>query len=130
MSTGILDDTTGTLFAVDSFGAILPAAAQQVSAFDEADLTAGMLSWATFDSPWVHLVDRQLFGETLEAVRRLAPSTILSSHLPAAGGTSLEAFLGVLERVPDAESFVPPDQQGFEAMLAAMQAEADGGQLA
>jgi hypothetical protein len=53
-------------------------------------------------------------------VRRLAPTRILSSHLPAADGTSLEEFLSVLERVPDAEPFMPPDSEQFAQMIATM----------
>jgi hypothetical protein len=48
------------------------------------------------------------FSQVLDRVRQLQPTRIFS-HLPAAGGTSLEAFLKVLETVPDAEPFMLPD---------------------
>ncbi|MGH8893356.1 MAG: hypothetical protein ACRDWY_08645, partial [Actinomycetes bacterium] len=47
-------------------------------------------------------------------------------HLPAADGTSMEAFLKVLETVPDAEPFMPPDAEQFAQMIAAMAAEQQG----
>jgi hypothetical protein len=56
----------------------------------------------------------------LDGVRRLQPTRILSSHLPAASGTSLERFLDVLESVPDAEPALAPDHEQFSHMLAAM----------
>lgn len=50
------------------------------------------------------------------------PNHILSSHLPAASGTSLENFLQVLAMVPDAEPAVAPSHEEFGYMLAAMTA--------
>jgi flavorubredoxin len=120
MSIGALDEATGTLFSVDSFGALLPEATQDASLVPHEALAGGMLAWSMADSPWAHLVDRRLFAEVLEGVRQLQPTQILSSHLPAASGTSLERFLQVLESVPDAEPALPPNQEEFLHMLAAM----------
>jgi glyoxylase-like metal-dependent hydrolase (beta-lactamase superfamily II) len=120
LSTGVLDESTGALFSVDAFGAILPEATQDVAAVPPEALAGGMLGWATSDSPWAHLVDRAQFGQVLERVRRLEPSRIFSSHLPAASGSSMEHFLRVLESVPDAEPFVPPDHEQFSHLVASL----------
>lgn len=122
MSTGLLDEATGSLFSVDSFGALLPEATEDASQVPHDALAGGMLAWATMDSPWAHLVDRQQFGQVLDRVRRLQPTRIFSSHLPAASGTSLDSFLQVLESVPDAEPAVAPSHEEFGHMLAAMTA--------
>ena len=121
-STGLMDEKTGTLFSVDSFGALLPEATEDASEVPEEALAGGMVAWATSDSPWAHLLERPRFSQVLDGVRRLQPSTILSSHLPAARGTSLEQFLAVLETVPDAEPAVAPNNEEFGFMLAAMMA--------
>jgi flavorubredoxin len=122
MSTGFLDEATGAMFSVDSFGAILPEATQNATEVPEDALAGGMRAWATADSPWAHLLDRQRFAQVLDGVRRLQPTQIFSSHLPAASGTSLERFLDVLESVPDAEPAVAPSHEQFTHMLAAMMA--------
>ncbi len=121
-STGFLDEATGAMFSVDSFGAILPEATQDATEVAEAALAGGMRAWATADSPWAHLLDRQRFAQVLDGVRRLQPTQIFSSHLPAASGASLERFLQVLESVPDAEPAVAPSHEQFTHMLAAMMA--------
>ena len=54
----------------------------------------------------------------LKGFHALAPSMVLSSHLPAAQGSSLERLLGALAVVPDAPAFVGPDQVALEQMLA------------
>lgn len=120
LSTGLLDEATGALFSVDAFGALLPEPAQDAADVPADALAGGMQAWAAADSPWAHLVDRRLFGQALDNVRELQPTQILSSHLPAASGASLEAFLQVLASVPDAEPAVAPSHEEFTQMLAAM----------
>ncbi len=125
MSTGLVDEATGALFSVDSFGAFLPEPTQDAAEVPHDALAGGMRAWATADSPWANIVDRQRFGAVLDGVRRLQPTRIFSSHLPAANGTSLETFLQVLESVPDAEPLVAPNHEEFTQMLAAMMAQGE-----
>jgi len=67
------------------------------------------------DDPAVLLARAREFGDV-----NLQPTRILSSHLPAANGTSLERFLEVLASVPDAEPAVSPNNEEFGSMPAAM----------
>ncbi len=120
MSTGLLDQSTGSLFSVDAFGAIIPEPTQDAADVHPEALAGGMLAWATSDSPWLHIADRPAFNAVLDRVRQLKPSRIFSSHLPAASGASLEEFIKVLETVPDAEPFMPPDAEQFVQMIDAM----------
>lgn len=120
MSIGLLDEATGSLFSVDSFGALLPEATEDAAEVPQEALAGGMLAWALADSPWAHLVDRQRFDQVLAGVRALHPTRIFSSHLPAATGTSLENFLQVLGSVPDAAPAVAPNHEEFGHMLSAM----------
>lgn len=122
MSTGIFDTSTGALFSVDSFGALLPAPAEDVNQISDAELTGGMVGWATFDTPWARIVDEERFARILDGVRRLQPSRILASHLPAAGGDRVERFLQLLGGLRHAEPFVAPDHEAFDQMVAAMAA--------
>ncbi len=128
MSTGLLDEATGALFSVDSFGAFLPEATEDAGEVPEEALAGGMRAWAAADSPWTHLVDRDRFAQVLDGVRSLQPTRIFSSHLPAASGMSLARFLDVLASVPDAEPAVAPDHEEFGHMVAAMMAMQPAGE--
>ncbi|HET7487581.1 MAG TPA: MBL fold metallo-hydrolase [Acidimicrobiales bacterium] len=119
-STGFLDEATGALFSVDSFGALLPAACEDAAEVPAEALAGGMRAWATADSPWAHSLDRALYAQALDGVRELKPTTIFSSHLPAAAGSSLDSLLDVLATVPDADRFPAPTAEQFAAMVAAM----------
>lgn len=118
-STGIYDPSTETLFVVDTFGAILPGIVENAADLTEPELVGGMTAWTTFDSPWTHLVDRARFGKVLDGVRELNAANVLSSHLPAAIGQT-DALLKILESVPDADPFVPPDHEAFAAIVSQM----------
>jgi glyoxylase-like metal-dependent hydrolase (beta-lactamase superfamily II) len=126
MSIGLLDTSTGALFSVDAFGAILPEPTQDAADVPPEALAGGMVGWATSDSPWAHVTDKAKFGEVLDRVRRIQPTRIFSSHLPAASGTSMDEFVRILETVPDAEPFMPPDAEQFGQMIEAMAAEQQG----
>lgn len=124
MSVGVLDTSNGTLFSVDSFGAILPEPAQNTSVIPDDALAGGMVGWATLDSPWISLVDKEKYAQVLDGIRRMQPTSILSSHLPAANGDNMERFLQVLATLPDVQPFVAPDSEQFQHMVAAMAAMA------
>jgi glyoxylase-like metal-dependent hydrolase (beta-lactamase superfamily II) len=120
LSIGVLDRSSGSLFTVDAFGSLLQEPTQDASQVSPEALAGGMIGWATSDSPWVHITDPTEFGQVLDRVRQIQPRQIFSSHLPAASGTSLEEFLRVLQQVPTAERFVPPDAEQFTQMIKAM----------
>lgn len=124
MSIGFLDEATGALFSVDSFGAIIPEPTTDADEVPAEALAGGMQGWAALDSPWTQLLDRARFSQVLDGVRRLQPTTILSSHLPAASGKSIDQFLDIIETVPDAEPAAAPSAEEFGQMLEAMAAAA------
>lgn len=124
-TTGFVDDSTGTMFSSDCFGAPVSsaefAAASDVAEVPAAELDQGQRLWTTVDSPWVHGVDRAAFRRSLEPMRALDPSLLLSTHLPPATGR-IQEFLDRLAQAPDEPPFVGPDQAAIEAMMAAMPA--------
>jgi hypothetical protein len=89
-------------------------------------LLGGMIAWATFDSPWLHLGDPERLAGVLEAVRALGADQVLSSHLPPAVGR-VDELLEVVAGVPDAEPFVAPDAATFSLIAAGMASAATAG---
>ncbi|HXY91197.1 MAG TPA: MBL fold metallo-hydrolase [Acidimicrobiia bacterium] len=118
-SIGFHDSKTGAYFAVDTFGAILPDAVQDLGDLPEEAVVGGMCAWVSFDSPWTGWVDRGRFDPLLDEVRSLAPSQILSAHLPAKGATP-DQLLDVLGMSPDLDPFEPPNAEAFAQIVAAL----------
>lgn len=121
MSTGLVDESTSTLFSVDSFGAILSDRYRDVGEIPPDDLVAGMVAWATFDSPWLHLADRQRLAAVLVGARQLDVQRVFGSHLPPAIGR-IDALLDIVAGIPDAEPFVAPDAATFDLIAAGLAA--------
>ncbi len=120
ITTGLHDDRSRALFSADCFGALLADVPQSAEDLSDDELHQGQVFWATVDSPWLHAVDRAFLAKSLNEIRELHPTLVLSSHLPAASGASLERLLSSLEAVPAAPPFVGPDQAALEQMLGAM----------
>lgn len=114
---GLLDSKSGTLISADCFGAVLSTLATDARQIPEDELAERQILWATVDAPWLSGVDRTHFANALNRIRALAPTQVLSSHLPIAPGM-LERFLDTIARVPDQTPFVGPDQAAVQQMLA------------
>ena len=116
---GIYDSRSEAFLSADCFGALIPSPAQNVYDIAEEDLAQGMVSWASGDNPWVHIVEPSLFSQALDRVRQLSPKIILSAHLPPALGKTRH-LLELLATVPTSTPFVAPNQTALEQILAGM----------
>lgn len=123
-TTGLHDESTGTCFSSDCFGAPLATADQvqveDIAALAADDLLAGQRLWVTADSPWVASVDRATFRASFEPLRRRDPAVVLSTHLPPARN-AMPRLLDMLSAAPEADPFVGPDQAALEQMLAGLE---------
>lgn len=128
-TTGFQDSASGVLFSSDCFGAPMSTAehalADDVRAVAPEELRDAQLLWATVDSPWVHDVDRACFEQRLGALREMAPSAVLSTHLPPAVGC-IDDLIATLRLAPAATPFTGPDQRALEQMLAGFAPGAGG----
>ncbi len=125
ITTGLRDERSGIFFSSDCFGALLDEVPERAEDLSDEALREGQVFWASVDSSWLHNVDRAVFASELKRTRALEPTMILSSHLPAAQGSSIERLLGALAAVPDAPAFIGPDQAALEQMLAGMAGAGD-----
>jgi flavorubredoxin len=113
---GIYDNKSEAFFSADCFGAVIPSPAQDVDEVAGGDLSRGMMSWASADSPWVHMVTPSRFSKALDEIRQIAPKMILSAHLPAARRKT-EQLLDLFAKVPTSSPFVAPDETALEQIL-------------
>lgn len=118
---GFFDPKSRTCFSSDCFGAPMTsgdlAEGDDVRDVPAEDLRSAQLLWATVDSPWIHVADRDTYQQTIEPLRQMAPDVILSSHLPPVVD-SISDCLDMLSVAPLADPYVGPDQKALEEMLA------------
>jgi flavorubredoxin len=118
---GAYDEKSRMFFSSDCFGAVLEKPAKDAAAVAPDALREGQVLWTTIDSPWLRHTNESWLAEALNELRRMAPRTILSSHLPPACGMT-ETFADSLVAARNAAPFVGPDQTTFEAMLTSLAA--------
>jgi len=117
----LYDAKTDTLFSADSLGALIPQPADDVSDIPPAVYTEGFCKFASALCPWLHLVDQSKFDKHLEAVRKLNPKTVLSSHGLVAYGMC-DRLLKSLAEVPAMQPFIGPDHAEMLAIMGKMKA--------
>jgi flavorubredoxin len=118
-TTGFYEERSGVLFSSDCFGALVTRPLRNAAELSPTELRDGQTFWATLDAPWLHKADVGAFAKELDVVRRMEPTMILSSHLPAARGDMTNRILGNLAEAQSAPPFVAPNQATLEQMLAA-----------
>lgn len=117
-TTGLFDQKSRTFISVDSFGAILEKPVDNAADINAKDLCEGSQLWASIDAPWLSIIDHNKFGHTLSLIEKLNADRILSSHLPPAENMN-KALLSILSEATQTPTFVGPDQQALEKMMAA-----------
>lgn len=108
-------DQTGVLYAVDTFGAVLPTAAASLDEIDDATLRDGLVTWGAIDAPWQADLEPTLRTRRFGAVERLAPERVLTAHLPLgmhSGRRLAHAAIAAGQRLPG-------DMLALEAAVAA-----------
>ena len=109
---GIYDDKSEAFFSADCFGAIIPSPAQNADDVSAGDLAPGMITWASADSPWLHMVEPGKFSQALDRIRQIAPKMIFSAHLPPARGKT-DQFLELLAKVSYLDPFRSSQPDGL-----------------
>jgi flavorubredoxin len=119
-TAALYDEKSGVLFSSDCFGAVLNQPVDDARELNAEELGRGQVLWTTVDSPWLHKVNEKMFMEELQTIRSMAPSLVLSAHLPPAPGALTERMLQSLAQAMRAPRFVGPNQAALEVMIAQM----------
>ncbi len=121
MTLGLHDVEASLMLSVDTFGAILPRWEGLAGDYTAEELARSQLVWAGFDDPWVAHYERSAWDTMLQQTLSMESDLVLSSHLPPAKGL-FRQMLETLRTLPDVAPFVPPNQQMFAQIVAAMKA--------
>lgn len=125
---GLLDQKTGVYWASDTWATPVPGGvgaeriARDVSELDGGFWSHGLTMFALHAlSPWLRLVDPELYRAEVERFSNYEISTIISGHSPAITGENVSnAFAGLLD-LPRADCPPAPDQAVLDLILAATQ---------
>jgi flavorubredoxin len=122
---GLFDPTTGVLWAVDSFGAMVQGAVLEADDAD-SDLYAGTFdAMNTWNTPWLEWVDRDRFAAHVDTTASLPIEAVASAHGPILRGPRIaEAFARTTALA--AQPFLPtPGQSMLDELLSALDPSAE-----
>jgi flavorubredoxin len=109
---GLFDESTGAMWAVDSFAAMTPGALHHAADIptDLFDETFALLN--SLVSPWHQWLDHAAYGRHVDRTEQLHPQVVASAHGPVLTG---DAIGDVLDRVRAmaGQSIVPPPGQSL-----------------
>ncbi|MGH9133321.1 MAG: MBL fold metallo-hydrolase [Ilumatobacteraceae bacterium] len=115
---GLLDTSTGLLWAVDAFGSLV-----QEAVFERADVVDDLydesfVALNAWNTPWLEWVDRERFSSHVETSRKLDPAVVASAHGPVLRGTQVaDAYRRTLDLT--ARPVPPvPGQADLDAIVA------------
>lgn len=94
-SLGFLDVSERALFAVDSFGALLPGPVEALADVGHEALGAGLATWSAIDAPWLAVADRGYLDRALTSLASLEPAMVLSGHLPPSHASEVKDLIAV-----------------------------------
>lgn len=124
-TSAYFDHSSAVLFCADSFGAIIPALAENVADVPDADYKEGFSIFNRLNHPWFSMLDQSKFEEAIDGIRRLQPSAIGSCHSPLAKGPTVETHLQAMSAIPSHGPLTLPDQVALAGILAQVQAGPD-----
>jgi flavorubredoxin len=116
----LFDSSTRVLWAVDSFGALVPG-----EVYERADVPAELYT-ASFDdvnlgnTPWLSWVDREKFAAHVYESASLRPEVVASAHGPVHRGDEIADAFGRTFDLVGRSPVVPPGQDVLEMLLAVL----------
>ncbi len=116
---GLYDETTGILWAVDSFAAMTTEAGQPVAEvptelYDETfDLFNKLIS------PWHQWLDPAAYDKLVTTTESLQATTIASAHGPVLSGDAIPDAFARVRALAGAEPAVAPGEDALQEMIAA-----------
>src|SRR5262245_49156885 len=121
---GLFDHKTGFYWAVDSFAASLPYPADDAADVPYETYREGLLHSNRLNHPWHQWLDEVKFGRHVDRVQSLPIRAIATAHGPAVYGPMIEKGFQLLREIARMEPVSELTQVEFQAMLAAMAAQA------
>jgi flavorubredoxin len=117
----LFDASTGVLWAVDSFGALVPGEVYERADVPDELYGASFVELNLGNTPWLSLVDREKFAAHVYASASLEPAVVASAHGPVHRGDEIaDAYARTFDLVGHAP-IESPGQDVLEMLLSVLE---------
>ncbi len=123
----LYDESTGVLWAVDSFAALLPGAAYEVADVPRPMYDETFPFFNSLISPWHQWLDPAKYRAHTERVEALGLLAVASAHGPVLRGSAIHDAFERVRALAGQPIIEPPGQPLLDEMIAALLAQGEGG---
>lgn len=117
---GLLDESTGIMWAVDSFGALTPGAVHHVGDIPTDLYDESFTEVNSLVSPWHQWLAPDRYARHVDQIEALRPNAIASAHGPILTGTAIPDAFDRLRKLAGRPRVVPGSQSALDEMLAGL----------
>jgi flavorubredoxin len=110
---GLFDPTTAMLWAVDSFGSLLPGAVFEGDDVPNDLYEMSFVALNTWNTPWIEWVDRDRYAAHVRETSALGATVVASAHGPVLRGSRID---DAFRRTLDLAGTAPVPQPGQELL--------------
>lgn len=123
---GLLDERTGILWAVDSFGALTPGAVHHVDDLPTDLYDETFTQMNSLVSPWHEWLDADRYRRHVDQTESLRPSTIASAHGPILTGSAIPDAFKRVRALAGQPRVVPESQSALDQLLVDLRSAVPG----
>jgi flavorubredoxin len=122
---GLLDESTGVMWAVDTFAALTTGAVHHREEIPTDLYEPSFDLFNSMISPWHQWLDPAKYGRHVDSVAALRPSSVASAHGPIMTGQQIEAAFGRVRQLAGTPRQMPPGQELLDELVASATAPAE-----
>lgn len=121
VTQGLFDRSTGVMWAVDAFAAVVPTVNPPTFAADlpQSEWEAALSGLGIAGNPWLEGTRTDWFSARLQALTSRSPSVVASAHGPALKGAHIDRAVQLYDALPGTTPPPGPGQDDLSALLAA-----------
>ena len=117
---GLFDQTTGVLWAVDTFAAATTGAVHHVEDLPHELYDETFMLFNSMVSPWHEWLDPRRYDLHVDSIEALAPRVVTSAHGPILTGGAIHDAFDRVRTLAGAPRLSPPGQELLDQILATL----------
>ena len=115
---GLFDESTGVLWAVDTFAAATPGAVHRVEDLPRELFDESFMAFNSLISPWHQWLDPARYDRHVDTVESLRPRVVTSAHGPVLVGDAIHDAFDRVRTLAGQPRIAPPGQELLDQILA------------
>ncbi len=124
VTLSLFDSKNSLYWSVDTFATCMSFMPQNAKELNHEDWKDGVFLTNRLNHPWFQWLDVEKWYKVVDRVQSLGIETVAGCHTPMIKGPMIDEAFDLIRQIPGMEPWKEPTQEEFEALVAAMMADA------